>query len=52
MRFQIDKYVESTKEKIETGLLKLKTLTHQCGLLCSQLGEDKNLGLEADEQEM
>lgn len=51
MRLHIDKYIDSAKEKIETGLSKLKTLTHQCGLLCSQLGEDRNLGVDSEEQE-
>lgn len=48
MRLHIDKYIESAKEKIETGLAKLKMLTHHSGLLCSQLGEDKNLGVDAE----
>jgi hypothetical protein len=51
MRLHIDKYIETAKEKIESGLGKLRALTHQCGLLCAQLGEDKNLTLEGEEQE-
>lgn len=45
MRLQIDKFIESAKEKVEAGLQKLKHITHQCGLLCGELGEDKNLGI-------
>jgi hypothetical protein len=51
MRLRIDKFIETTKEKIESGLSKLKTLTHQCGILCGQLGEDPLLGLNADDHE-
>lgn len=51
IRLRIDKFIDAAKEKIEGGLAKLRTLTHQTGLLCGQLGEDKNLGVEPEEQE-
>ncbi len=51
MRRNIDKYLITIQEKVELGLSRLRELTLQAGRFCHTLGEDKNLGIDAEEVE-
>ena len=51
MRRNIDKYLITIQEKVELGLSRLRELTLQAGRFCHTLGEDKNLGIAAEEVE-